>query len=144
MRTTLRLVLAAMLLLPLGALSTSVIAQQSTSGLDSARYVWRDVRGRGGYLILYFQIKGNTVVRTTQESAGGGPSEPRTDIHQIRNGEFDWSREPSECLVIYSSPDCGIRGTIREDAIHFTATMNGRPTSNQWARGPMEVARRQR
>jgi len=64
-----------------------------------------------------------------------------TDTHQIRNGEFGWPSDASQCLAIYSSPDCGISGTIREDAIHFTATLNGRPTSNQWARGPMETAK---
>jgi len=52
---------------------------------------------------------------------------------------FGWSADARK-----PRPDCGVRGTIREDAIHFTATLNGRPTSDRRMLFGMDAAKRQR
>jgi hypothetical protein len=99
-------------------------------GVEGARYVGRVDLSDGGFSVVFYEVRGETVLFSAYSSyAGTGAREVKS--YEMRDGRFYVKGEPGWCNAIVSSGDCGVLGTISEDEITFVRFADGKPSSNQ-------------
>ena len=101
---------------------------------DGARWVVRDNYPNGTAAVVTFELRGDSVRRTTWVNFGPNPGVVADDTYDVKDNQFYMPQAERWCYQIVSTPDCGLLATITADAVYFTRMANGKRSRDQESR----------
>ena len=103
---------------------------EKAADLDGARYVGRTDLSDGGFLVVFYEVRGGTVLYSAYSSYAGAAAR-ETKLYELRDGRFYIRGDAGWCNAIVNTGDCGLLGTVAEDGISFVRYAGGKPSNNQ-------------
>jgi hypothetical protein len=103
---------------------------EKAADLNGARYVGRTDLSDGGFLVVFYEVRGQTVLYSAYSSYAGTATREMKS-YELRGGRFYVRGDAGWCNAIVSTGDCGLLGTVADDEISFVRYAGGKPSGNQ-------------